>query len=80
MKVHRRVIRMIFTMIQRAKNDRSVRGALPVYDNAYFRTGTDRNGHKQIPKGHSELLGQFQMTESDARWGGRGAGWQGRVW
>ena len=32
-KVHRRVIRMIFTIIQRAKNDRSVRRALPVYDN-----------------------------------------------
>ena len=32
-KVHRRVIRMIFTMIQRAKNDRSVRRRLPVYDN-----------------------------------------------
>ena len=31
-KVHRRVIRMIFPMIQRAKNDRSVRRALPVYD------------------------------------------------
>ena len=33
-KVHRRVIRMIFSMIQRAKNDMSVRRALPVYDNA----------------------------------------------
>ena len=32
-KVHRRVIRMILTMIQRAKNDRSVRRVLPVYDN-----------------------------------------------
>ena len=32
-KVHRRVIRMILPMIQRAKNDRSVRRALPVYDN-----------------------------------------------
>ena len=31
-KVHRRVIR-IFSMIQRVKNDRSVRTALPVYDN-----------------------------------------------
>ena len=31
-KVHLRVIRMIFPMIQRAKNDRSVRRALPVYD------------------------------------------------
>ena len=67
MKVHRRVI----CMIQRAKNDRSVQRALPVYDNAYFRTGTDRNGRKQIPKGHLELLVQFRMTESDARWGGR---------
>ena len=35
-KVHRRVIRMIFPMIQRAINDRSVRRALPVYDNAKF--------------------------------------------
>ena len=33
-KVHRRVIRMVFPRIQRAKNDRSVRRALPVYDNA----------------------------------------------
>ena len=32
-KVHRRVIRMIFPMIQRAKKDRSVLEALPVYDN-----------------------------------------------
>ena len=32
-KVHHRVIRMIFPMIQRAKNERSVRRALPVYDN-----------------------------------------------
>ena len=32
-KVHRRVIRVIFPMIQKATNDRSVRGALPVYDN-----------------------------------------------
>ena len=32
--IHRRVIRVIFTMIQRTKNDRSVRSALPVYDNA----------------------------------------------
>ena len=33
-KVHRRVIRMIIPMIQRSKNDRSVRRVLPVYDNA----------------------------------------------
>ena len=33
-KVHRQVIRMIFAMIQRTKNDRPVRRALPVYDNA----------------------------------------------
>ena len=33
-KVHHRVIRMIFPMNQRAKNDRSVRRALPVYDSA----------------------------------------------
>ena len=33
LKVHRRIICMIFPMIQRAKNDRSVRRALPVYDN-----------------------------------------------
>ena len=33
-KVHRRVIRKVFPMIQRAENDRSVRRALPVYDNA----------------------------------------------
>ena len=32
-KVHRGVVRMIFPMIHRAKNDRSVRRALPVYDN-----------------------------------------------
>ena len=32
-KVHRRVTRMIFPIIQSAKNDRSVRRALPVYDN-----------------------------------------------
>ena len=32
-KVHRRVIRVIFPMIQRAENDRSVLRALPVYDN-----------------------------------------------
>ena len=32
-KVHRRVIRTIFPMIQRVKNDRSVRRALPVYNN-----------------------------------------------
>ena len=32
-KVHRRVIRMIFPMIHRAKNNRLVRRALPVYDN-----------------------------------------------
>ena len=32
-KVHRRVIRMIFLMIQRAENDRSVWRVLPVYDN-----------------------------------------------
>ena len=32
-KVHRRVIRMIFPMIHRAKNDRSLRRALPEYDN-----------------------------------------------
>ena len=32
-KVHLRVIRMIFPMIQRAKNDRSVPRTLPVYDN-----------------------------------------------
>ena len=34
-KVHRRVICMIFPMNQRAKNDRSVRRALPVYDNVF---------------------------------------------
>ena len=33
-KVNRRVIRMIFPMIQRAKNDRLVQRALPVYENA----------------------------------------------
>ena len=32
-KVHDRVIRMVFPMIQRAENDRSVWRALPVYDN-----------------------------------------------
>ena len=32
-KLHRRVIRMIVPMIHRAKNDRSVRRAQPVYDN-----------------------------------------------
>ena len=32
-KVHRRVIRMIFPMIRRAENGRSVLRALPVYDN-----------------------------------------------
>ena len=32
-KVHRRVIRVIFIMIQRAKSYRSVRRALPVHDN-----------------------------------------------
>ena len=32
-KVHRRIIRMVFPMIQRAKNDRAVLRALPVYDN-----------------------------------------------
>ena len=36
-KVHRRVIRMILPIIQRAKNDRSVQRALPVYDNGAFR-------------------------------------------
>ena len=25
----------------------------------------------------SELAEEFRMTESDARWGGRGAGWEG---
>ena len=35
-KVHSRVIRIIFPMIQRAKNDRSVQRALPVYDNGVF--------------------------------------------
>ena len=34
-KVHRRVIRMIFPMIQRVKNDRSVQRELPVYDNGH---------------------------------------------
>ena len=33
-KVHRRVIRMIFPMIKRAKKHRSVQSVLPVYDNA----------------------------------------------
>ena len=32
-KIHRRVIRMIFPMIQRAENDRAILGALPIYDN-----------------------------------------------
>ena len=32
-KVHSQVIHMIFLMIQRAKNDRSVQRALLVYDN-----------------------------------------------
>ena len=32
-KVHHRVLHMIFPMIQRTKNDRSVRRAPPVYDN-----------------------------------------------
>ena len=34
-KVHDRVICMIFSMIQRAKNDRSLQRALPVYDNGF---------------------------------------------
>ena len=35
-KVHRRAIRMIFSMIQRAEDDRSVLRALPVYDNVSY--------------------------------------------
>ena len=34
-KVHRPEIRMVFPMIQRVKNDRSVWRALPVYDKVW---------------------------------------------
>ena len=39
-KIHRRVIRMIFPMIQRAKNNRSVRTALYVDDNGVTAVST----------------------------------------
>ena len=39
-KVHRRVIRLIFPMIQRTKNNKSVQRAIPVYNNSQMRAAT----------------------------------------
>ena len=47
-KVHRRVIRMIFPLIQRAKNDRSAGKVLPVYDNALM--GAGLHGENVLPR------------------------------
>ena len=54
-KVHLRVIRMIFSLIQRADNDRSVQRALPVYDNGIPRaTSYSVNSHATVQSKHKQ--------------------------